>query len=84
MLKFGIFMSGVVIGMTISAILLKKGRENMEQTMVLERTKTLDEQLIEAIQRKNPKFVELQVDEKGNVVIDKEEHPNLYDWVENG
>jgi DNA-damage-inducible protein J len=46
--------------------------------------KTLDEQLIEAVRKSNPKRVTLDVDEDGNVIIDKEKHPDIYDWAVNG
>ncbi|MCL2773431.1 MAG: type II toxin-antitoxin system RelB/DinJ family antitoxin [Oscillospiraceae bacterium] len=45
---------------------------------------TLDEQIIEAALRKNPKRVKLSTDENGNVLIDKELHPDIYDWAVNG
>ena len=82
MSKFGIFMLGVIAGSAVTMFMGKKGWGNM--TDVIEKTKTIDEQLIEAIWKSNPEFVELQMDEKGNVIIDKEKHPNLYDWVVNG
>ena len=83
MSKFGIFILGLVAGAAVAALTIGKGRRKMN-TPVLERTKTLDIQLIEAIQKKKPNFVELVADEDGNVIIDKEKHPNLYDWMENG
>jgi len=45
---------------------------------------TLDEQLIAAIKAKNIPEVTLECDADGNVVIDKEKHPELYDWAVNG
>jgi len=75
-------MLGVIAGSAVTMFMGKKGWGNM--TDVIEKTKTIDEQLIEAIWKSNPEFVELQMDEKGNVIIDKEKHPNLYDWVVNG
>jgi len=88
-------MLGVVAGLTVAAILIEKGREIMEQTMVLERNqgfdrvKTPEEQLLDkrlfnAILKSNPQFVELNADAEGNVIVDKEKHPDLYDWVVNG
>jgi len=44
----------------------------------------LDEQLVEAIRNKNIPRVKLDVDENGNAVIDKEKHPDIYDWLVNG
>ena len=45
---------------------------------------TLDERLTEAIWKSNPERVEVGVDEKGNILIDKDKHPSLYDWAVNG
>jgi DNA-damage-inducible protein J len=45
---------------------------------------TLDEQLIAAIEAKNKPSVRLETDENGNVIIDREKHPQLYDWAKNG
>ena len=46
--------------------------------------KTLDEQIIEAALRRNPKRVTLQTNEKGQILIEKELHPDIYDWAVNG
>ena len=45
---------------------------------------TLDEQLIAALKKSNPKRVKLEADENGSIIIDKEKHPDLYDWAVNG
>jgi DNA-damage-inducible protein J len=45
---------------------------------------TLDEQIIAAIKKKNTPRVRLDCDENGNILIDKDEHPDLYDWAVNG
>jgi len=45
---------------------------------------TLDEQIVAAALKRNPKRVTLQSDENGNVIIDKEKYPDLYDWAVNG
>ena len=45
---------------------------------------TLDEQLVAALQKRNPKRVKLETDENGSLIIDKEKHPSLYDWAVNG
>jgi len=45
---------------------------------------TLDEQIIEAALENNPEEVELPVDENGNIIIDKDKYPELYDWAVNG
>jgi len=45
---------------------------------------TLDEQIIAAVKKRNPKKVELTADAKGNIKIDKEKNPEIYDWAVNG
>jgi len=45
---------------------------------------TLDEQLIAAAVKSNPKKVELPVDKDGNIIVDKEKNPEIYDWAVNG
>ena len=45
---------------------------------------SLDEQLTAAIKKKNIPEVVLDFDENGNIVIDKNKHPELYDWAVNG
>jgi DNA-damage-inducible protein J len=45
---------------------------------------TLDEQIKTAALKRNPKRVTLQTDENGSVIVDKEKHPDLYDWAVNG
>ncbi|MCL2223411.1 MAG: hypothetical protein FWB96_00415 [Defluviitaleaceae bacterium] len=47
-------------------------------------TPTLEEQLSEVLVKKNTKVVELEADENGNVIIDKDKHPDIYDWAMNG
>lgn len=45
---------------------------------------TLDERIAGAILNKNIPRVKLEADENGNAVIDKEKHPDIYDWLVNG
>ena len=45
---------------------------------------TLDERLVEAIWKSNPERVEVGVDANGNILIDKDKHPDLYEWAVNG
>ena len=45
---------------------------------------TLDEQIVAAALKRSPKRVSLPTDENGNVIIDKERHPEIYDWAVNG
>jgi len=42
---------------------------------------TLEEQIIVAALNLNPKRVSLSIDENGNVIIDKEEHQDIYEWI---
>ena len=45
---------------------------------------TLDEQLIAALKKSNPKRVKLEVNENGSIIVDKDKDPELYDWAVNG
>jgi DNA-damage-inducible protein J len=45
---------------------------------------TLDEQIVAAILKNEPKKVELMADADGNILIDKEKNPEIYDWAVNG
>ena len=45
---------------------------------------TLDEQIRMAALKRNPKRVILQTDENGSVIVDKDKHPDIYDWAVNG
>jgi DNA-damage-inducible protein J len=45
---------------------------------------SLDEQIVAAALKKKPKRVLLPTDENGNVIIDKEKHPDIYEWALNG
>lgn len=47
-------------------------------------TLSLDEKIIAAALKRNPKRVSLPTDENGNVFIDKEKYPDIYDWAANG
>lgn len=42
------------------------------------------EQLLAAIRRKGIPNTTLPADENGHALVDKEKHPELYDWVVNG
>ena len=37
-----------------------------------------------ALLRKGTPIETLEADEQGNIIIDKEKHPDLYDWAVNG
>jgi len=45
---------------------------------------TIDEQIAFAALNKNPTKIELETDKDGNVLIDKETNPALYEWAVNG
>jgi hypothetical protein len=58
------------------------GRRKVVMTVLDE--PTLDEQIIVAALKRNPKRVRLEADENGRILVDKEKHPDIYDWVVNG
>ena len=45
---------------------------------------TLDEHLLAKLAKQGTPVTVLEVDEKGGLVIDKDRHPHLYDWVVRG
>ncbi|WP_461248483.1 type II toxin-antitoxin system RelB/DinJ family antitoxin [Treponema sp. R6D11] len=45
---------------------------------------TMDEQIIAAAVKRNPQKVEIKTDADGNLHIDKEKNPEVYDWAVNG
>ena len=45
---------------------------------------SLDEQIVSSALKRNPKRVSLPNDGNGNVLIDREKHPDIYDWAVNG
>jgi len=45
---------------------------------------TLDEQIVAAALKSEPKKVELMADADGNILVDKEKNPEIYDWAVNG
>ena len=44
----------------------------------------VDEMLTNAILVNNAPKVRLETDENGNIIVDKDLHPHIYDWVVNG
>jgi len=44
----------------------------------------LDEQVVVAAMRSNSQKIELTTDENGNVLVDKDLYPEIYDWAVNG
>jgi len=47
-------------------------------------TPSLDEQIVIAAIKNTARKIELETDENGNVLIEKELHPDIYDWAVNG
>jgi len=45
---------------------------------------TLDEQIVAAALKSEPKKVELMADADGNILVNKERNPEIYDWAVNG
>ena len=45
---------------------------------------TLDEQIVAAALKNNPQKLELKTDVNGNILVDKEKNPEVYDWAVNG
>ncbi|MCL2528613.1 MAG: type II toxin-antitoxin system RelB/DinJ family antitoxin [Defluviitaleaceae bacterium] len=45
---------------------------------------SLEEQLAIAIARKNIPRVKLEANEDGHAIVDKDKHPEIYDWAVNG
>jgi DNA-damage-inducible protein J len=45
---------------------------------------TLDEQLVAALEKAPVVEYALSTDERGNLLIDKDAHPDLYDWAVHG
>jgi len=45
---------------------------------------TLDEQITAAALKRASKNIELPLDKNGKIIVDKEKHPDIYDWAVNG
>jgi addiction module RelB/DinJ family antitoxin len=45
---------------------------------------TLDEQIVSAALKSDLKKIELKTDVDGNILVDKEKSPEVYDWAVNG
>ena len=57
------------------------GRMGIDQTTAID---MFYRQIIAAALKRNPKQVSLPVDDNGHVIVDKEKHPDIYDWAVNG
>jgi hypothetical protein len=47
-------------------------------------TADLDERILAAALAKNPQRIVLDADQDGNLIIDAEKHPDIYNWVVEG
>jgi hypothetical protein len=47
-------------------------------------TADLDKQILEELLANHPKRIALDADPDGNLIIDAEKHPDLYNWVVEG
>jgi len=45
---------------------------------------TIEERLAAAIAKRNIPRVKLEADENGYAIVDKDKHPEIYDWAVNG
>ncbi|MCL2212222.1 MAG: hypothetical protein FWB93_00095 [Oscillospiraceae bacterium] len=50
----------------------------------LDATDASEKSLLEIVREKNIPIVKLEVNEKGQIIVDKDKHPEIYDWAENG
>ena len=62
----------------------KMAIKNCDVNVKIETSPIVEEQILKATINSKPKMVRLETDSKGNVIIDKEVHPELYDWAVNG
>jgi DNA-damage-inducible protein J len=46
--------------------------------------KSLDQKLKEAIDKQKVPVIELPIDENGNIYVDKEKYPDIYEWAVGG
>jgi cyanophycinase-like exopeptidase len=56
----------------------------LEEAETEESEAELDRKLIAALEARDTPTVTLEVDENGSLIIDKDLHPELYDWAVNG
>lgn len=50
----------------------------------MQESRDIDEQIVEIASKKDIPSVTLLADTKGNLMIDKELHPDIYEWAVNG
>jgi addiction module RelB/DinJ family antitoxin len=63
---------------------LQKALEAMQAQSVIHGTDAMTMDEIDALRRRKAPAVRLECDDKGNLVVDKEKHPEIYDWLVNG
>jgi hypothetical protein len=72
-----------VLSVIITAlVLLYRMRGKIMEALLIR--ETLDEQIAATALKKSGKAVKLTADADGNLIIDKDLHPELYDWAVNG
>ena len=69
---------------TLPESVMDKIAEFIEYQQFTLQNRNLDRRLIEALRKSNPRVVELGADENGNIIIDKNKNPDIYDWMVNG
>ena len=75
------------LGITISDAVIMFLRQSLTDSGLPFRPSvkpTMDEQLIAALEKKPVQEYTLDVDEHGNLIIDKDLNPELFDWAVNG
>ena len=45
---------------------------------------SLDERIASAAKKRTHKVIDLKTDKNGNILINKKQHPEIYDWAVNG
>ena len=70
------------IRMTIEVIIMLSGKRSLPFKPTV--TPSTDELIVNAIWESNPKKIDVGVDNDGNILVDKDKHPDLYDWAVNG
>jgi len=69
---------------TLPESVMDKIAEFIEYQQFTLQNRNLDRRLIEALRKSNPRVVELGADENGNIIIDQNKNPDIYDWMVNG
>ena len=67
------------VRMTVATLSPRLKRERLSAVAANEA-----EQVILTIGRKKIPMISLENDENGNIILDRERHPDIYDWLVNG